>query len=107
MLYNTTDEVRSLATGIIIVSALAMPLDAFFHATYFSLRSGGKTMLTFVFDSGFVWLMQVPLSFVLARYTGMHFLALYACCQVTNVIKCVLGAWFLKKGKWIRSIVGD
>ncbi len=107
LLYNTTDTVRSLARGVIIISALYMPLDAFVHATYFSLRSGGKTGITFIFDCGFVWLCQVPLAFVLSQYTTMPFLLLYACCQAAAIIKCVLGYIFLKQGKWIRCVVSD
>ncbi|MBE6757993.1 MAG: MATE family efflux transporter [Ruminococcaceae bacterium] len=107
LLYNTTDTVRTLARGVIIISALYMPLDSFVHATYFSLRSGGKTGITFIFDCGFVWLVQVPLAFVLSQYTAMPFLLLYACCQAAALIKCTLGYIFLKQGKWIRCVVSD
>jgi len=107
MLYKTTDAVRSLARGVIVISALYMPLDSFVHATYFSLRSGGKTGITFIFDCGFVWMIQVPLAFVLSQYTAMPFLTLYACCQAVALIKCTLGFIFLKQGKWIRCVVSD
>ena len=43
-MYNTTQEVRSLATGLLLVVAAAGPLHAFCHASYFTLRSGGKNM---------------------------------------------------------------
>ncbi len=107
LMYNTTATVRALATRIIIVSAFIMPLDAFTHASYFSLRSGGKIGVTFLFDCGFVWSLQVPLSFVLSRfaYPAMPFLALYACCQAIHTFKCLAGAYFLKQGKWIRNVV--
>lgn len=107
LLYNTTDAVRSLARGVIIISALYMPLDSFVHATYFSLRSGGKTGITFIFDCGFVWMIQVPLAFVLSQYTALPFLTLYACCQAVAIVKCTLGFIFLKQGKWIRCVVSD
>lgn len=107
LLYNTTDAVRELARGVIVISALFMPMDAFVHATYFSLRSGGKTGITFIFDCGFVWLIQVPLAFVLSQYTTLPFLWLFACCQTVALVKCTLGFIFLKQGKWIRCVVSD
>ena len=68
-IYNTTDEIKSLATSFIAVSAIIMPFCAFTHSSYFTLRSGGKTLVTFLFDSVFTWVIVVPVAFVLAKYT--------------------------------------
>jgi putative MATE family efflux protein len=106
-LYNTTDSVRELARGIMFISAAFMPITAFVHASYFTLRSGGKTMITFLFDSCFMWAIMVPLAFCLSRFTDMHILPLYFCCQLVDVVKCVIGFILLKKGVWVRDIVGD
>lgn len=107
MLYNTSDDVRTLASGVMTISACMMPLVAFCHASYFTLRSGGKTVVTFLFDSCFVWVLNVPLAFVLSRYTGVNILVLYACCQALELIKCIVGGILLKKGVWVRSVVSD
>ena len=48
-IYNTSEEIRALATSFIAVSAIIMPFCSFSHASYFTLRSGGKTMVTFLF----------------------------------------------------------
>ncbi|MBO5797900.1 MAG: MATE family efflux transporter [Clostridia bacterium] len=107
MLYNTSADVRTLASGVMTISACMMPLTAFCHASYFTLRSGGKTVVTFLFDSCFVWVLNVPLAFLLSRYTGVDILLLYACCQGLELIKCILGGILLKKGVWVRSVVSD
>ena len=60
MLYNTNDEARELAKYLIMITAFFMPQNAFLHATYFTLRSGGKTIITFLFDSVFIWCVSVP-----------------------------------------------
>ena len=60
LIYKTTEEVRSLAKGFIMIVALCMPLHAFNHASYFTLRSGGKTIVTFLFDSVFTWVVSIP-----------------------------------------------
>ncbi len=103
-LYNTTQSVRSLATSLILISAAMMPFNAYTNATYFTLRSGGQTAVTFLFDSCFVWGVCVPLAFCLSRFAGIGILPLYALCQSLDLVKCVLGAWMLKQGKWIQNL---
>lgn len=84
-----------------------MPFDAFVHASYFTLRAGGKTFVTFLFDSVFIWLVSVPVAYVLSRFTSVPIVPLYACCQALQLIKCVVGAVLLKKGVWIHNIVSE
>ena len=58
--YNTSDEVRSLASTLIRIIVCFMPIHAFLHAVYFSIRSGGKTFITFLFDSVYLWIISFP-----------------------------------------------
>ncbi len=103
-IYNTSDSVRRLAQYLILISALPMPFHAFANATYFTLRSGGKTVITFLFDSGFMWMFGVPLAFCLSRFTDLPILPLYAICQLPDMLKCILGLFMLKKGSWIQNL---
>jgi len=104
LIYNTTDAVRLLAARLICVSAAMMPFNSYTNATYFTLRSGGQTMVTFLFDSCFVWTVCVPLAYLLSRFTAMPILPLYIICQGTELLKCALGAYMLKQGKWIQNL---
>lgn len=104
-IYNTTEEVRGLATGFIIVLAVCMPIHAFVHACYFTLRSGGKTIITMLFDSVFVWIVSIPLAKLLTGYTQLPILAIYFCCQIVELIKLAIGLVLLKKGVWLQNIV--
>lgn len=106
-IYNTTDEVRLLATRLMQLSALVFPLDAFVNAAYFALRSGGKTLITILFDSCFVWCIQVPAAMLLSRCTAMPILPLYLICQMLCLIKCVLGFIFVRRGTWARTLVAE
>ena len=103
-IYNTTEEVRHLATSLILVSAAVMPFNSYTNATYFTLRSGGQTMVTFLFDSCFVWAVCVPLAYCLSRFTGIGIVPLYAICQGTDLVKCIVGGIMLKQGKWIQNL---
>lgn len=103
--YNIEPEVKRLSTVLMQICAIAMPLDAFAHASYFTLRSGGQAFITFVFDSGFVWVVSVPIAFVISRFTNLPIVPFYAACQAVNILKCIIGFVFVKRGKWIKKIV--
>ncbi len=105
--YNTTDEIRHLATTMMQICAVTMPIEAFANATYFTLRSGGKALITFLFDSCFVWVVNVPVAFILSRYTNVSIVTLFAISQLLPILKCVIGFIFVKKGIWIKNIVAE
>lgn len=104
-LYKINDEARLLARYFIMVTALFMPQNAFLHATYFTLRSGGKTIITFLFDSVFIWCVSVVIAFMLSRYTALNVIAVYALVQLGDMIKCIIGFILVKKGIWLQNIV--
>lgn len=107
MLYDTTEEVRGLATVFMRISACCMFMHGFMHSTYFTLRSGGKTVITFLFDSAFMWCVNIPVAYVLSRYTGVPIIPLYLICQLVDIIKCVVGFILVKKGIWLNNLVAD
>ena len=104
-LYNTTDSVRSIAAGLICLSAVMMPVNSYNNAMYFTLRSGGQTFVTFVFDSGYSWCVCVPVAYLLSRFPSLSILPLYAVCVGVDVFKIFIGKYLLDKGVWIRRIV--
>ena len=105
LLYNTTDEVRALATRLIWITALCTPIYSFCHCAYFTLRSGGKTVITFIFDCGFMWLISIPVAFALSRLTALPILPLYLLCQSIDLLKCGVGYALLKSGMWLHNLV--
>lgn len=104
-IYNTTNEVKDLASKFIIVLALSMPLVAFTNASYFTLRSGGKTIVTFLFDSVFIWACSIPVAYTLSKYTLISIVSVYFICQMLEFIKCVIGFVLVRSGVWIQNIV--
>lgn len=107
MLYNTNEQARELAKYFIMITAIFMPQNAFLHAAYFTLRSGGKTIITFLFDSVFIWVVSVPVAFILSRYTGLPVVVIYIFVQAADMIKCIIGFVLVKKGVWLQNIVSS
>lgn len=104
-IYKTEQEIRALASSLILVAAVFMPVNAFANASYFTLRSGGKTWITFLFDSFFVCVVSVPVAYLLSRFTGLPMVPMYTTVQALDLIKCVVGYILIKKGIWIHNIV--
>ena len=99
------DEVRMLAAYLIMIHAAMMPFNSFLHNCYFTLRSGGQSLITFLFDSAFVWAVSVPVAKLLAFGTDLPIIPLVALCVSLDLIKCVIGFILLKSGKWARKLV--
>lgn len=106
-LYKTTDDVKELAKQFIMITAFFMPQNAFLHSCYFTLRSGGKTIITFLFDSVFIWCVSVTIAYLLSRYTTLSVIQLYIIVQLADIIKCIVGFLLVKKGVWLQNIVSD
>ena len=104
-IYNTSEEIRALATKFIAVSAIIMPFCSFSHASYFTLRSGGKTMVTFLFDSVFTWIIIVPIAFLLAHFIGLGIVSVYFLVQATELIKVVIGYFMIRSNVWLVQMV--
>ena len=105
-IYNTQESIKELARVFIIISALVMPLCAFSHCTYFTLRSGGKTIVTFLFDSVYTWVLVIPFATLLARHTALPIAMVFFLVQFTELIKVIIGFFMVKSGVWLQNIVG-
>ena len=54
-----------------------------------------------------MWVIKVPLAFLLAHFTGINILTLYLICQLVDLSKVFLGYYLIKKGVWINNIVDE
>lgn len=103
-LYNTTAEVRTLATSLTVIIGLYAPFHGILNSSYFTIRSGGKTFITFLFDSGFVWGVNIPVTLALVTFTALSPAAIFLVCHATELIKLVIGVLLVRSGTWCRNI---
>ncbi len=103
--YNTTADVRKLATLFILTSAAFMPFNAIAHCSYFAIRSGGKTLVTFLFDSAYSWVVFIPFAYILTHFTNLSIFIVYPLCFLPDTLKCVIGFLLVRSGYWVQNIV--
>lgn len=105
--YNVLPEIRALASKFIIVLGIFMPMNAYLHATYFTIRSGGKTLVTFLFDCCYIWVLSLPVAYLLVNFTGLAIIPIYVIVCSLDAVKCIIGTVLLKKGTWLNNIVEE
>ena len=103
-LYNTTEGVKALAVRLLLVCAAMMPVNGYTNACYFTRRCGGKTLITFLFDSAFVWAVCLPVAFVLSRATAMPILPMFIIINALDLIKCGVGFFLVRSRKWVNNL---
>ncbi|MBO4279143.1 MAG: MATE family efflux transporter [Spirochaetales bacterium] len=106
-LYNTSEAARAIAASLLLVQGICMPIEAFKNATYFTIRSGGRTFITFLFDGFSNIAVNYPIAFILSRFTSASVLWIFISVQIGGLVKCILGYILVKKGVWIRNIVTE
>ena len=104
-LYNVNDEVKAIATAIIAIDGILLPIGSLYNSSYYTLRSGGKALLTSLFDSGLTCLLALPIAFILSRYTTIPLIPLYAIVRSLDIVKGLIGLLLVKKRVWINRLV--
>ncbi len=107
LLYNTTEETKELAGYFIKVCALFIPVHSFANATYFTIRSGGKTLITFLMDSVFIMCVSVPIAFSLYYAFNLPIWQTFVIVQCVDIIKVIVGIILVKKKVWLNNIVSE
>jgi putative MATE family efflux protein len=107
MIYKTTPEAKQIAAQFLIAQAVFTPQIALLHTSYFTIRCGGRTVITFLFDSVFMWVVSVPVAFLLSRFTDLYVVWIFVFLQMADWIKCVIGVVLVRKGVWMQNIVSE
>ncbi len=106
-LYNVGPDVRDLTRQLLIIAGLSLPIHSFAHVTYFTIRSGGRTVITFFFDALYTWAVTVVLAWCLTRYTALPIVQVYFCVQFVDIVKVLIGLLMLRSDFWARNVVSD
>lgn len=106
-IYNTSLEVKALASQLLKIAACMLPIISIYYSSYFTMRAGGKTFLTFLFDSGYTFVFTFMSALLLTRLTSLPILTIYLLVQCVDIAKATLGLVLVRKGIWVHNIVSD
>ena len=102
---RTEDEVRQIATSLLMISGITLPMHSLVHGIYFAVRSGGKTFITFLFDSVYTWLVPAMLALYLCKCTPLDIVPIYLIVQLSDALKMTIGLLMLKSGFWANTVI--
>ncbi len=105
LLYNVSENSKEFAAYFIKVCSCFIPVHAFANAAYFTIRSGGKTLITFLMDSVFIMGVNVPVAFALFYLFNLSIWAIFPIIQAIDIIKVIIGMTLVKKKVWLNNIV--
>ncbi len=103
-LYNVSAESESWAVYFIKASAFFMPFLCYENSAYFTMRAGGRILITSLFDGYFVLFVCGGVAFMLKGIAPVNIT--YVAVEATNILKAALGFVFIKKKLWVRNLVG-
>lgn len=106
--FGITPALRAMATRICLIMGLLAPMNFVYGFCFYCMRAGGDTKSAMLLDSGYMWLVPVPVSVLLAltRPGGLGVEAAVFVVQFLMNVKVILALAVLRRGRWVRNITG-
>jgi len=105
--YVIDELTKSWAIFNIRVNALFVPLYTMNVTLFFIIRSGGDTKSTLLMDSGFMWLIAVPVALTLAFYTAYPITWMFLIVQGTEFLKVLFSVYRYNKKRWVKNLATE
>lgn len=105
LIYKTDTNVQNIACDLLRITSLFLPLTAMCNTCYYTLRAGGKTILTFLFDCGYTCVVCYSIASILCVFTSLPITTIYFIVKSADIIKAIIGLVLLHKGVWIHNLV--
>ncbi|MEA5014139.1 MAG: MATE family efflux transporter [Candidatus Limiplasma sp.] len=104
--FAVSQELRRMATLLASITALFAPLNFVYGFCFFCLRAGGDTRNAMLLDSGYMWMVPVPASILMAVLLPgrISIVAAMLVVQFLMNAKVALALQVLRKGRWVRNI---
>jgi putative MATE family efflux protein len=104
---NLSDGARVVTRSMLIAIACYFPLWTYLNAQFATARSGGDAIMGMWVDGVVNLTMFLPGIFLLAAFTDLGPIAMYAIVKLTDVVKVAIAAWQLRKGRWVRNLAQE
>lgn len=105
MLFKQIDgSQKILASKLIRIYGIFIPFYCFCTMNYVILKTGGKTILTFMLDSVLQWILYIPLAWILSSFTSLSLFYIYIAVQSADILKTIIGFVLVKRGTWVQNI---
>ncbi|MDR2192938.1 MAG: polysaccharide biosynthesis C-terminal domain-containing protein [Treponema sp.] len=101
---NLTANARVISLGFIFVILVYMPLWCLLNAQFAISRSGGDAAMGMYADVSVNTLIFVPGAFLLAFFTRLGPVAMFAILKTSDIAKYFVARHFFNKERWVRNL---
>jgi putative MATE family efflux protein len=106
-IYDVADITKQTAQFNIRINALFIPVYSFNVTLYFTLRAGGDTKSTVLMDAGYMWVIPVPVSLLLAYLTHLPVTMMFLIIQSLEIPKMLFGLTRYRMNRWVRNLAHE
>ena len=104
MFKEVVAEQKLIASQMLIAYGLLLWGSCLYCCCYVTLKTGGEAATTFFIDSGLMWLVAVPVAWILVLYTDVSLLYIFAIVTAIDIIKFFVSYSFVRKNKWVKNL---
>ena len=99
-------ETKEIATYLLKFDAIYLVIATIDTIMFFLLRAGGRTLVVFLFDSAFGWIVSIPVAFLFYRFLpNISFEQLFIYVYLFDLLKTVIGMVLIFSKVWNRNII--
>ncbi len=107
-LFNVTQQSHDIATQMIFVTGLVLPVLGIDVVNIIGiLRGGGDTRFTLVLDAMSIWCVSIPLGLLAAFVFKFPPVFIYLAIRMDSFFKVCFSLPRVLSGKWIRNVTRD
>ena len=101
---NLSASSQHICRQMVLVMAIYMPIWVYINCQFAVSRAGGDTVMGMVVDGIGNFGIVIPGIFLLANFTGIGPVAMYAIIKFVEVPKIMIAHFWLKKEKWLVNL---
>lgn len=102
-LFSSDPEVIAIGLWAFVLSFLAEPWRTVNITIGSALRCAGDATFTSISSIGVIWLISVPLAYVLAIPFGLGLYGLLIAAVIDEFIRALIKGWRWKQGRWMHT----
>lgn len=103
-LFEVSQVSKQVATQFLQIMSVLFWVYMLSTECYFILRAGGDTRSTLFMDSGFMWLVNIPVVAAVTYFTGWPIIYIYLAGQLTDLLKLANAYRYIRKEKWVKNL---
>ncbi len=101
---NLSYAARNISRGLVLISAVYMPVWAFVNTQFAISRTGGDTVMGVAVDVSVNALLFLPGMFLLTFFTSLGPVEMYAIVKLSDFVKIAIAAVWLRKERWLKNL---